>query len=90
MDADVVYLVLLCTLGCIPAGMLLGLLTEGFTSFGFCGRGNKHKWCEKCGRRVERVSGTETLLSCVFGGYDATYKCKKCGHVQSAHCYTYD
>lgn len=43
MDADVVYLVLLCALGCIPAGMLLGLLTEGFTSFGFWGRGNKHK-----------------------------------------------
>lgn len=64
-------------------------VTDGFTCFGFFGRGDNHKYCEKCGRRVKEIGNNYTAASCL-AGYEKKYRCVKCGHVQTAHCYTYD
>lgn len=87
---DPIGVAMFCLCGLLVACMLVGFLTSGFTDFGFWGRNDKHKFCECCGRRVRRTGSDETPMSLVFGGYDAVYKCRSCGHVQSAHCFTYD
>lgn len=70
--------------------IMLAFATEGFTNFVFWGRNNKHRFCEKCGRRVKEVSNNfDPVMSCLHG-FEKTYVCTKCKHIQTAHCYTYD
>jgi hypothetical protein len=70
--------------------LVLLSVTDGFTCFGFFGRGDNHKYCEKCGRRVKEIGNDyDPVMSCL-AGYSKTYRCARCGHVQTAHCYTYD
>ena len=69
--------------------LVLAIATNGFTDFVWYGWNNKHKFCEKCHRRVRRVSDDFSYASCIFG-LNTTYECKKCGHRQTAHSSTYD
>ena len=64
--------------------------TEGFTSFGFFGWNDRHRYCEKCGRRVKETGNNYNPVTSCLTGYEKTYRCVKCGHAQTAHCYTYD
>ena len=81
----------ICCLGVLLVVYLVGgFMTNGFTDFGFWGCNDRHKFCECCGRRVTRVGSNETPESLVFGGHDVFYVCKRCGHKQCAHCFTYD
>lgn len=43
---------MILVIGIILFVIFLAFLTENFTDFGFIGKNNPHKFCEKCGRRV--------------------------------------
>lgn len=63
--------------------------TSGFRDFFFWGRKNPHKFCEKCGSRVKQTADNYDAMHRSQFGHEHTYECKKCGHIQTAHCFTY-
>ena len=74
----------------VVIGLIAAFATDGFTSFVFFGWGNRHRYCEKCGRRVKEVANSYNPVTSCLTGYEKTNQCVKCRHTQKAYCHTYD